>query len=743
MPILENKNLRLSIDSASGALLSITDKARDVSYALAAHIFSLTADGRVLFAGANAAASEKTTDGVEFLYQEGDFSAKVRYFLPKEGAFFERAVSFRKNQGQWNADKIVCDSIRLAEPANEIHFHDDQTFWHVPINYFIRYNGGGLYCGLEYPYWDLEETGCDRVALGFSPNYQVLDGEWFVAEKTFFGVYRAEGIYRTAHGAYPGPIDVKKYYPDIYLNGGIDQHFKGHVIPEDAGFPLETLDWGEVWAMQEFFAHYLPIQPLPEDGWYLWQNGWWARLFSPDITCIEPLVRAGITDLLTAAMYFGHDNHPSTEPDYIRDMRIDPIGFPIYKNEHLGIQSSNNDNLHSYVDCVESDEIIGYTDTFEAPRPYDEFIRQAAEKGIRICSFSTPNIVYTKRPEWAALHADGTPHEYFRTRLGCAACDEYMDFHYEATIRVLDRYKPRMWSFDGRWINYREIAGYHFDSVGEEPCYATNHGHPVGDKRYKEWKNIESYKQKIRARYPKLCMEQYYGLKRGGVWSLANCNSDENYYEMGSVPNNRLQTWHNENGRFRPTYLNYSSIFGVTPPSFEVSILSTLSTSYYSQVSRGYIALRDYPECADTLKKWKSFADENLRFLKKRRTLFGEPGQYAVDGSAHMVGDEGYLFLFTAGGNFVDARIPMMRWIGLDEEPGKKYRISVVAAVNENGEAAECGVPLDVIGYNETFRCRITPDTAVVLKVEPTEDAAAVKDVPFSAEDAVVDAFLR
>ena len=149
MPILENKNLRLSIDSASGALLSITDKARDVSYALAAHTFSLTADGRVLFAGANAAASEKTTDGVEFLYQEGDFSAKVRYFLPKEGAFFERAVSFRKNQGQWNADKIVCDSIRLAEPANEIHFHDDQTFWHVPINYFIRYNGGGLYCGLE------------------------------------------------------------------------------------------------------------------------------------------------------------------------------------------------------------------------------------------------------------------------------------------------------------------------------------------------------------------------------------------------------------------------------------------------------------------------------------------------------------------------------------------------------------------------------------------------------------------
>ncbi|MBE6599094.1 MAG: hypothetical protein E7638_06595 [Ruminococcaceae bacterium] len=738
---LQNGRIRLNIDRSNGALLAVTDLSRDVSYTLSSHGFSLTASGKVYFAHGKAQAFAKTADGIEFLFREGEFTATIRYVLPDDRPFFERRVSFSKSRGEWNADRVVCDKITLAEPASEILLHDDQTFWHVPTNYFIRMGDGGICCGLEYPYWDTEEEGCDRVTLGFSPNYKVEDGEWFVSEKTFFVVYRNEGIKRSAHGPYPGPIDVKKHYPDIFTNGGIHQHFKDHVIPEDAGFPIETLDWGEVWAMQEFVEYHLPLQPLPEDGWFLWQNGWWARLFSPDITCIEPLVRAGVKDLLTAAMYFGHDNHPSTEPEYIRDMRITPMGFPIYKHEHPGIGSAANDTMHGTVEAGDGDEIVGYTETFEAPRPYDEFIRQARDKGIYIGSFCTPNIVYRERPEWAALHEDGTPHEYFSTRLGCAASDEYMDFHFEATTRVLERYSPRFWCFDGRWINYREIAGYHFESVGEDQCYAANHGHPVGDKRYKEWKNIEKFKAKLRARYPRICMEQYYGLKRGGIWSLVNFNSDENYYEMGTVPNNRLQTWHNENDRFRPVYMNYSSIFGDTPPAFEASIISCLSTSYYCQVSRGYNALRDYPECADILKKWRAFADENLRFLKSRRTIFGEPGQYAADGSAHMIGDEGFIFIFTADGANVDARIPMMRHIGLAEKEGQKYRISVVSAVGEKGDGAECALPSDVLTYNDTLRCRITPNTAAVLKIEPTDGEPTLTPVPFAPEDAVVEAF--
>jgi len=738
---INNSKISLVIDRKKGALVSISDGT--ASYGFSEVGFSLTANGRVYFANASAESCAKTANGVEFIYCDRDFTAKLRYILPENGAFVERELAFRKNKGEWNADKIVCENFSLNEAANEILFHDDQSPWHVPTNYFIRYADGGLYCGLEYPYWDTETDGKSTLTLGFSPNYGVKCGEWFVCEKTFLGTYRKEGITRTAHGPYPGPIKVTEHYPDIYLKGGIHQHFVDHKMPEDAGFPLETLDWGEVWAMQEFFTHYLPLQSLPEkDEWFLWQNGWWARLFSPDVTAIEPLLGTGVKDLMTAAIYYGHDNHPTTEPEYIRDMRIEPMGFPIYKHEHLGIGDATND-MHSYVEKGEEDEIIGYSDTFEAPRPYDELIHYAEERGIHIGSFCTPNMVYAQRPEWAATHKDGKPHEYFETRLGCAACDDYMNFHFEATSRVLDRYKARFWAFDGRWINFREIPGYHFGSVGEDQCYSDNHGHPVGDKNYKEWKNIEKFKAKLRKRYPNLCMEQYYGLKRGGAWSLVNFNSDENYYEMGSVANNRLQTYHNENGRFRPVYMNYSSIFGETPGEFEVSIISALSTSYYAQVSRGYNALRDYPECADILKKWKAFAGENLRYLEARRTLFGEPGQYAVDGSAHIIGNEGYIFLFTAPGCYAGGRIPMMRWIGLDEKNDAKYRIRVVAAVNEKGEMAEVTIADDVVSYGDTLSFRMSPDTAVVLKVEPAEADAVntAMTLPFGPDEEIINAF--
>ena len=62
---------------------------------------------------------------------------------------------------------------------------------------------------------------------------------------------------------------------------GLEQHFKGRRIPaEVADVPLERLDWGEVWAMQEFMRHVLPDDlALPEDGYWVWQNGWWAGLW--------------------------------------------------------------------------------------------------------------------------------------------------------------------------------------------------------------------------------------------------------------------------------------------------------------------------------------------------------------------------------------------------------------------------------------------------------------------------------
>jgi len=740
---LKNCKIQLAIDPASGGILSIIDPVRNVVYPFSKNGFALYADGDVYFANAEAKETAVTADGAEYLFTDRGFTARLRYFLTKDGAFIERELSFCRENEAWTADSILCEDTELpAAPAHEILFHDDQTLWHVPMNYFIRYDGGGLFCGLEYPYWDLQDTAGDCIRLRFSPRCTVNAGEWFTAEKTFWGVYTAEGIFRHSHGPYPGK-DKLPYHAGLYQNNGLGQHFAGDKVPEDVGMPEEILDWGEVWAMQAFMRHHLPLQPLPEEGFWVWQNGWWAQLFTSDPAKLEPLACAGVRDIMTASMYYGHDNHPNTEPKYIRDMRIDPPGFPVYARSEEGV-SEGTEGLHSMVKNTASDNnVIDYTDTFEAPPAFDAFVREAKKMGIHVSSFCTPNNAYSNRPEWLALHEDGSAHEYFGSKLSCPACDEYMDFQYEMLTRVLDRYKPRFWGFDGRWLNYRELAGYHFKTIGVDPCFHPGHGHPVGDSRYKEWKNIEKFKAKLRKRYPNMCLEQYYGLKRGGVWSMCNLNADENYYEIGTIANNRHQTWHNENSRFRPVYINYSSIVGSTPAEFEHSMISTLSTSYYAQLAGGYTALQDYPETAEIYRKWKNWADENHKYLADRRCLFGMPGEFAADGSAHFCGDTGLLFLFTAPEAYADLRIPFTRWLGLTENPDARYRISIITAVHQKGEEAFCTLVSDVVRYGETLRCRVSPNTAVILRAEPTEEIGTVFDVTFAEDDAVAEAFPR
>ena len=739
--ILKNDKISVEIAASNGALISVTDIITGEIYGVSADGFSAVIDGERYFENTMAESYSKTSAGAEFLYADGGVSAKLEYVLSDGCAFIEKKLSLERD-GEWTVDSVTSEDITFAVPAKEIIYHDDQTLWHVPTNYFVRYEKGGIYLGLEYPYWDTETDGESGISIGFSPRYTVKDGEWFECETVFLGVYRIEGITRHSHGPYPNGKPSK--YHEIFKGCGLDQHFKDNTTPEDAGLPEEVLDWGEVWAMQEFFECHLPIQPLPEEGFWIWQNGWWAGLFSPDVNCLEPLRRAGVHDVLTAAMYYGHDSHPCTEPNYIRDARIDPIGFPIYEHpDEEGVKDGMG-GWHRVVYPENKEEgIIGYTDTFEAPAAYDKFIQTALDMGIYVTSFSTPNNAYKNRPEWWARTENGKAHEYFRNRLSCPACDEFMDFHFEVLCKVMDRYPGRYWSLDGRWLNYRELAGYHFKSIGEAKCYSTEHGHPVGDSKYKEWKNIQKFKKKLRERYPDKCFEQYYGLKRGGAWALTHLNADENYYEMGSPVNNRYQTWHNENSRFRPMYLNYSSIFGTDPKSFDYSIISTFSTAYYAQLSNGYKALEKFPQCADMLKKRKKWADENHRFFKKRRTLFGEPGEYAVDGSAHITDDEGLIFIFSADGNFADVRIPFNRWIGLSENKDAEYFVAVEDIVHRKGGEASCEICSHIVRYGEKLRCRVSPDSALILRVRGKKDSddPSVKEVCFTPEDEVAEAF--
>ena len=470
----------------------------------------------------------KTTDGISVEWSD-------------RGEYFEKAVTFTA-PSDGVLEKISVFAPEFFDPV-ETHFHDDRTIWRVPMCVFARYEKGGVFYGLEYPYWE------DESAMIFEPWVELKAGESFVCEKVFLGAYLREGRSQRSFGPYPCGGRLK--YRDEFHGGkcGLGQHLPGGVIPADMGMDEETLDRGEIRAMRSFFREHLGRHPLPEDGFFVWQNGWWAGLFNAERESIDVLERAGVRDIMTAMMYYGWANHPSCAPNFITDVKFDPLRFP--KPENAKAAQAKSGSLHHEETLGEAADEGEYADCFAAPPEYDALVRYGRERGVHVASFSTPDNSYRDHDEWLALDENGEARKYFGTALSCPACREYMERHLEMLSAVFEKYRPRIWPFDGRWMGYREIdCG---EAVGIQPCFAAGHGHIPGKSAYAEWKNIEEFKRRLKERFPGVVLEHYYGMKRGGTWSLRYCNSDENIYECANADDNRFQTWHNEIDRFRPT----------------------------------------------------------------------------------------------------------------------------------------------------------------------------------------------
>ncbi len=590
--ILQNSQHILTF-SATG-LTAITDRVTDRTYPVRSSGYELVTDRQILHGPMQVCRVDETA--VYFTEHKEDFLVSVTYRLCGETGFFEKEIALDA-KGSFTLETALCEHLCFDRAFNRVHLHDDQSLWHCPENYFLETESGGLAIGLAYPYWDTAAEA-DSVSLGYTLHYHAT--EHVTLEPVFCGVWRREGIERYSHGPYLGRKPMP-YFPGFPEESGLHQHFRDHVIPADAGIEPEILDWGEVWAMQAYMKHRLPRQPLSEPGYFLWQNGWWAGLSAPDPEAVTILLDSGVHDLMTQQIAFGHDNHPSTEPRYIRDTRRFPLGFPVYSGDEPADFTAPR-TLHGAVETSFTGELVGYTDTFHPPAVFEDFISASLARGMHIGSFSTPNVAYACGSDWLSVDEQGRPHEYFHTKVSCPACDAYMEHHLAVTCAMLDRMGARFWAFDGRWQDYNELAGYHFGRIGPDRCRNPAHGHRPGDNRYKEFKNIQAFKHALRVRYPAICLEQYYGLKRGSIWMLDDLSSDENYYETTGPDDNRLQVWHNENSRFRPHYLNYTSIFGHDYGSFCYSVISALSAASYAQISRGFYALREDVRCRDFLK---------------------------------------------------------------------------------------------------------------------------------------------
>ncbi|MGI8966755.1 MAG: hypothetical protein ACR2H1_11805 [Limisphaerales bacterium] len=137
-------------------------------------------------------------------------------------------------------------------------------------------------------------------------------------------------------------------------------------------------------------------------------------------------------------------------------------------------------------------------------------------------------------------------------------------------------------------------------------------------------------------------------------------------------------------------------------------MLSAISSSpnqiYYLQTKTG-IPKAD----KQTIKHWLDWGGTNVAYLKVRKDLPDWPAAGKVDGSAHIIGQRGLIFLFNpnkeaANGNFVLSTAA----IGL--EKGKRF------VVSQSYPAAEKSLEAN---WEQTVKWEIPGQSVCILEIAP------------------------
>jgi hypothetical protein len=137
-------------------------------------------------------------------------------------------------------------------------------------------------------------------------------------------------------------------------------------------------------------------------------------------------------------------------------------------------------------------------------------------------------------------------------------------------------------------------------------------------------------------------------------------------------------------------------------------LLSALSSApnqlYYLPTKTG-IPAADKRE----MRKWLDGGREHVDYLKVRKDLPDWPASDKVDGSAHIIGDRGFIFLFNSGKKLLDGEFALSEYsIGLRGQGN--FRLSQVYPPSQRSIQSTFG---------EAMRWQVPGQTALILDLQP------------------------
>ena len=536
---------------------------------------------------------------------------------------------------------------------------------------------GGLFLGVELPL-DQSSLSLDgSLTLGYAPNLKVDAGERVECEPIYMGVYQRSSD------------DVAK--PDLPLRSEFEAMVRMTSI----------------------------ILGPPRCRFVPMANGWWSEMNHGDYRTTDD-VEADLSSV-----------------DFILECGIDWL-----------------EESHPW--CGDSERVGALVGDakFQFGPLSAQFIKKACQKGIKVILWATmnhsnpfvrpiPGPLRLDKPEWliapviADMNAEEKAAEKKRTgRWSDGNCLANKPFFRWLTALNLDAMQAGPfdgWAMDGDWFTWDWDKG--IEGIRPANCTSTSHDHLPGDANYACQRALGELTRLVRERYPDAYIHYCRPPMDLGVWSLRwidACFTIDEFGKatplkgMGAQPKNitcgdKIRVWSRirVHRHFFPHWLDQPQVFGA-PKSMggteweseglDYILLSAISSSpnllFYLPTKAG-IPEKD----KQIIRKWLDWGRANVEYLMVRKDLPDWPEAGKVDGSAHVIGENGFVFFFNPNAQMLSASFFMDESIGLKK--GDRFEISENYP-EENGTGV-------ILSRGEKVEWQVPGHSAVLLRISPRQ----------------------
>ncbi|MCX5653111.1 MAG: hypothetical protein NTY65_00450 [Planctomycetota bacterium] len=622
---LANDNLKVRI-SDTGKLLSVENRLSSETYAFESDEFELDTD-LGLFSNKDTKPAkvreERSRVVCQFdFYQspKGKVNVDLVYTLGTTNVFFRRVLKIT-NGVPLRVKNLRMGKTIFTKPADETIRY--LTFWQAPTVEFIRYANGGLFTGIENPFYkaNLDERG---VALIFEPGLILKAGEGYESEPQFMGVYKKSGVliedsdrpFRYPNGSGYIPIDRNE-------SRAMRAFALDYLAPAQKGFLNINYQ----------FFHPLPQMPGNDaDKMYFTKAIDTFADIGGDMIIFNPL-------------------HPYTKPDAGRDYwNLIPDDKTATARQIADYAASKGISYGFYMGCA----------------------AHGGEGNAAGLPFRPD------RSDWKKMDTSGR-----RAPDNCIGCDEFYEWWFRVQDNTIKKYKLSNWSWDpsrGSAMNCYDETHGHIAGMGAykgwrrcmELGSRLKAGNPglfiqafYGTKQFGLWglKDVDGH--------------EVYNEQTACVSTHHTQISDDRQNADGL----RFQNYWSMRFRFLPTVIGHPLVGRMSEGpwdrelvkacdfyGWQYSLMSALAVSgsimpailpYESDLLPGY---------KEFYNKWTAWAKANFDYVKYTEP-FGEqvqPG--AVDGYARIKGDHGFIFLFNGNPRPSEIRFEVGDEINLQEK---------------------------------------------------------------------------